>query len=379
MDGSASISTAPASSSSTSTVTVATTPTPAAVSVTATDSSLASSSCCAVTVTVFAVFQFVGLKPTVARDTVAAPVSLLATVSVVFAAGALCRTTVKLPSLALVAPPSSFSERLPGDTVASTDAADTGAMGVVRAPRWACADAGTVTDSVAAASKSVPSWASASSAVVRSGVTAASEAMVRPGTVVFKMKLDRVTPLVNVVSPSVTWATAPSRFPSVSVAGVVASAALGSKMVIANVSVSRSAAVRLVSASWAWTVTVAAPGVRRVGVPHTVRAAQFGAPRESPCGRLMAEYETVPSPPLAAGIWNVWIGTLVWKTLSGTEPLPKAGAAPGCRATCRATSWPPNFSAGHWCWLPKSQASSSASAALPVVPSSSTSWSSQVA
>ena len=88
---------------------------------------------------------------------------------------------------------------------------------------------------------------------------------------------------------SVTVSSAPSRVASVSVAGLVAViAALTSTTAIVNVSSARSLLARLVSPSWAWIVTVTG-AVFVVGVPHTVRAAQFGGPKERPAGRPLAE------------------------------------------------------------------------------------------
>ena len=106
---------------------------------------------------------------------------------------------------------------------------------------------------------------------------------------VFSVKSDGTAPLANVESVSVTVNSAPSRFPSVSVAGRLVIAAVGSTTVMVNISTARSPSFRLMSPSCAYTVTVAAPAVFLVGVPHTVRAAQFGAPKESPAGRPLAE------------------------------------------------------------------------------------------
>ena len=277
----------PRSSSVTRTVTVARTPTPEAESATVACSLSASSSACAVTVTVCAVFQFSVVNVSDAGSAVAAPASELATDTVVLAAGALCSTAVKVPTLALPVA-LSFSARLGGDTVASSDVA-TGTVAETSVPASACADAATVTPRVRAVSKSWPLWASVSVAVVSPAATVASEPMESPGTLVFSVKFDDVTPDSNVVSASVTVTSAPSIVASVSGDGLVAIVAVGSTTVIVNVSSARSLSARLVSPSWAWIVTVWAPAVFVVGVPHTVRAGQFGAAKLRPAGRPLAE------------------------------------------------------------------------------------------
>ena len=155
MVGSASISTVPRSSSVTVTVTVASTPTLASVRVTATSSSFASSSACAVTVTVCAVFQSVVVNVSDALSTLAAPVSALATATVVVAPGSLSSFAVKVPTLP---PPvvASVSVRAGTDTVASSDGT-TATDAVAMVPARSCAAAPTVTATVRAVSKSVSS------------------------------------------------------------------------------------------------------------------------------------------------------------------------------------------------------------------------------
>ena len=58
-----------------------------------------------------------------------------------------------------------------------------------------------------------------------------------------------------------------------------------STTVMVNVREARSLSARLMSPSWAYSVTVTAPVVFVDGVPHTVRGAQLGAPKERPGGR----------------------------------------------------------------------------------------------
>ena len=114
--------------------------------------------------------------------------------------------------------------------------------------------------------------------------------MVSPGTLVLSTKWDRTTPLANAVSVSVTVTSAPSKLASVSVLGLLAaSTAVGVTTAMVNVSSPRSLSARLVSPSWAYIVTVSGPVVLAVGVPHTVRAAQFGAPKLRPAGSPLAE------------------------------------------------------------------------------------------
>ena len=125
--------------------------------------------------------------------------------------------------------------------------------------------------------------------MVSPAVTVASASMVRPGTLVFGVKCDFAAPLANAVSVSVSVTVAPSRFASVSVVGLLAaSVAVGVTTVMVNVSSARSLFSRLVSPSWAWMATVAAPAVFAVGVPQIRRAPQTPSKRR-PAGRPLAE------------------------------------------------------------------------------------------
>ena len=129
---------------------------PDAASVTVVDSSRVSSSAWAVTVTVCAVFQSVVVNVSAALSTVAAPLSALATVTVVAVAGTLSSVTVKVRAL-FAWLESSFSARVDDDTVASSDRCATFTLAVVSVPFRLWAASATVTASVLAVLKSVPS------------------------------------------------------------------------------------------------------------------------------------------------------------------------------------------------------------------------------
>ena len=268
-------------------------------------SSWLSSSLAAVAVTVCAVFQFDCVKvsafvcgvASVSRETSALPlVAVTITVQLPPAAvvGSAVSAMVYVPTFRFVPPPavgSSSSAMVVRLTTAPGVGVTFTALDAI-APGRSWADAATLADRVRTAVKSAPVYVSVSVAVASPAVTVASEAMASPGTLSTSVKLDCVTPLANVVSASVTVTSAPSRFASVSVVGLLAaSVAVGVTTVMVNVSAARSLFARLVSPSWAWMVTVAAPVVFAVGVPQTCRSeAQFVVPRERPAGRPLAEY-----------------------------------------------------------------------------------------